>query len=404
MFMQRRLQIVCAAVLLLTLSGCNNDSKSGAAAIQAGQLVSSQNYQSQLASGLAEVSQRVEYRMPSVNGGLTVATAVVMLPKGTAPAGGWPVVAWAHGTTGVADQCAPSLSQDLAGYDGLIAQLLSQGYAVVAPDYEGLGSAGNHPYLNLQSAANSLIYAVKAAQSNWSKLSTSWVAVGHSQGGHAALGASQYALGAGVGQYLGAVAFAPASNLKSTLELSQAQVAQLAAAGQTSAATSALAQTLGFTGLVVAGLRQTESVDYSQVFQAQSRPVAQLAESECFTGLATAFATDIVQYVQRNAVSVAAYPALQGNYATVPAIQTFFDRTEPARVKLSTPTLLLQGAGDTTVPKVLTDSLYQQMETLDSNVNYQVFDTADHGSVVAQGIPSMLTFLDARFGLMPNAQ
>ncbi len=122
MFMQGRLQIVCAAVLLLTLSGCNNDSKSGAAAIQAGQLVSSQNYQSQLASGLAEVSQRVEYRMPSVNGGLTVATAVVLLPKGIAPAGGWPVVAWAHGTTGVADQCAPSLSQDLAGYDGLIAQ------------------------------------------------------------------------------------------------------------------------------------------------------------------------------------------------------------------------------------------------------------------------------------------
>src|SRR5688572_28267088 len=32
----------------------------------------------------------------------------VYVPKGTAPAGGWPVIAWAHGTTGTADVCAPS--------------------------------------------------------------------------------------------------------------------------------------------------------------------------------------------------------------------------------------------------------------------------------------------------------
>src|SRR5580693_1965410 len=32
----------------------------------------------------------------------------LQLPKGTPPAGGWPVIAWAHGTVGVADICAPS--------------------------------------------------------------------------------------------------------------------------------------------------------------------------------------------------------------------------------------------------------------------------------------------------------
>lgn len=36
------------------------------------------------------------------------ATSLVFTPNTPAPAGGWPIVVWAHGTTGVADACAPS--------------------------------------------------------------------------------------------------------------------------------------------------------------------------------------------------------------------------------------------------------------------------------------------------------
>ena len=36
-------------------------------------------------------------------------TGMVAVPNGTAPAGGWPVVTWGHGTNGMADVCAPSL-------------------------------------------------------------------------------------------------------------------------------------------------------------------------------------------------------------------------------------------------------------------------------------------------------
>src|SRR5690606_3805138 len=39
----------------------------------------------------------------------TVAVSgALFLPAGEPPAGGWPLLAWAHGTTGVADICAPS--------------------------------------------------------------------------------------------------------------------------------------------------------------------------------------------------------------------------------------------------------------------------------------------------------
>ena len=40
--------------------------------------------------------------------GAAVSTAALFLPAGDAPEGGWPVIAWAHGTTGLGDDCAPS--------------------------------------------------------------------------------------------------------------------------------------------------------------------------------------------------------------------------------------------------------------------------------------------------------
>lgn len=66
----------------------------------------------------------------------------VFLPAGDAPPEGWPVVSYAHGTTGLADHCAPSR----AGLSRLerehVARWLAAGYVVAATDYEGLASAG----------------------------------------------------------------------------------------------------------------------------------------------------------------------------------------------------------------------------------------------------------------------
>ena len=41
-------------------------------------------------------------------------SAVVLIPDGKPPAGGWPVIAWAHEFSGAARQCAPSLMKNLA--------------------------------------------------------------------------------------------------------------------------------------------------------------------------------------------------------------------------------------------------------------------------------------------------
>lgn len=66
-------------------------------------------------------------------------SAVVLVPDGTPPEGGWPVVAWAHGTSGIARQCAPSAMKDVY-YGGILFDMVKAGFAVVATDYHGLGT------------------------------------------------------------------------------------------------------------------------------------------------------------------------------------------------------------------------------------------------------------------------
>jgi hypothetical protein len=85
---------------------------------------------------------RVLYRSTGLNGQPIAVSGIVMAPDRRAPAGGWPVIAWAHGTTGVARKCAPSLLPDpIASIPG-INEMILHNFVVAATDYPGLGTAG----------------------------------------------------------------------------------------------------------------------------------------------------------------------------------------------------------------------------------------------------------------------
>src|SRR5947209_7209154 len=90
---------------------------------------------------------KVLYHSRAVDGRDIVVSGVIVAPTGRAPAGGRPVVAWAHGTHGIADKCAPSRIRQWVKYMPGIRQLVDHGYVVAATDYEGLGTPGVHPYL-----------------------------------------------------------------------------------------------------------------------------------------------------------------------------------------------------------------------------------------------------------------
>jgi pimeloyl-ACP methyl ester carboxylesterase len=120
---------------------------------------------------------------------ITVSGAIYF-PKGASPVGGWPIIAWAHGTTGIADVCAPSWTPRSQRDTDYLNAWLAQGYAIVATDYQGLGTPGAHPYHVAKAEGWSVLDSVGAALKAFPQLANSVVIVGQSQGGHAALSAS----------------------------------------------------------------------------------------------------------------------------------------------------------------------------------------------------------------------
>ncbi|MEP6630200.1 MAG: lipase family protein [Lapillicoccus sp.] len=158
-----------------------------------GQLLRQEPYAGDLPDGMT--AYRILYTTTADDGVPALASAVVAVP--TAAAGKpVPLVAWAHGTNGVARACAPSLGPDAVPYRTItpLGSLVAHGWGVVATDYTGEGTRGSYPYLIGQGEGRSVLDSVRAArQLTTIALAPQTVLWGHSQGGHAALWAGQLA-------------------------------------------------------------------------------------------------------------------------------------------------------------------------------------------------------------------
>ncbi|HSV37937.1 MAG TPA: lipase family protein [Nocardioidaceae bacterium] len=141
----------------------------------------------------------LKYITTNAKGQRTYSTGRVFLPRGTPPAGGWPVVSWAHGTVGLGDSCAQSKLPPSTRDGNYLGTWMRQGYAVVASDYAGLGTRGLPAYLHGRSTAHNVVDMVKAARAftadrrPWMKLSRKWVVIGQSQGAGGAIYTARYA-------------------------------------------------------------------------------------------------------------------------------------------------------------------------------------------------------------------
>jgi pimeloyl-ACP methyl ester carboxylesterase len=151
---------------------------------------------------------RILYHSLDATGQAVVTSGVVLIPAGTPPRAGWPVIAWAHGTSGVARLCAPSAMKDVYYGDEGLMPMVAAGFAVVATDYHGLGPEGPHQYINKVAQAHDVVYSIPAARSAVPSLGSKWVADGHSQGGLAAWGVAEAEHDLKDPDYLGAVSVA----------------------------------------------------------------------------------------------------------------------------------------------------------------------------------------------------
>lgn len=135
------------------------------------------------------VAHRVVYRTVTRSGKATRASGLVAFPT-TGPRRLEPVL-WTHGTT-PSKAAAPSIGTDDVYQQAGALAFAAAGYAVVAPDYLGLGTGAGRPvYLDARTertASLDLLTAARTfAQQKGRRLERGVNVAGYSQGAHAAL-------------------------------------------------------------------------------------------------------------------------------------------------------------------------------------------------------------------------
>jgi alpha-beta hydrolase superfamily lysophospholipase len=162
---------------------------------------------------------RILYLSRNASGRPAALSALLFVPTRPAPVTGRNVVALTHGTVGVARNCAVSSGRSFFPHLDGLARFMRAGYAVVLPDYEGLGTRGPHPYLVGAATAHATLDAVRATRLfKPAEASARFIAWGVGQGGHAALFTGQEAdTYAPELELAGVAAGAPATDLRRLL-------------------------------------------------------------------------------------------------------------------------------------------------------------------------------------------
>lgn len=336
-----------------------------------------------VAAPLVHAGERyvITYRSRGVRGEPIVVSGYALLPKGQPPKGGWPVLAWAHGTTGVADTCAPS--GDFPGSPGHDYQQLTEaaldwwlarGYAVTATDYQGLGTPGGHPYMDATSQLHSMVDAVRAIHRlRPGAFSPDWLVMGHSQGGAAALEVAAH------GQtdlpeftLRGAIAIAPGG-------YGYASLAQYVL--NTPHIPPGIAV---FFPIMLHGAAAADpTLDVERVISPDMQPLMNLAQSRCLS--------ELREEVHESPASV----FKQG--ADLKPLLSYLDRQSLEHMVPAVPVMLIQGDHDQAVSARGTQAYYQQVCQAGKTAFYQAVANGSHRDSLSQspvGAQAFLVYLD----------
>lgn len=293
----------------------------------------------------------VEYWTTRSNGEQVEASGAMFVPKGPAPAGGWPIMAYDHGTTGLGANCggqtdpanAP-LRNAQTGDEEVMRYFLSKGFAVVAPDYLGLGlfETGPHPYLETRTEATATIDMVRAARAANPDLSRTWAVTGASQGGHAALGTANLQVTAAPDlDFRGTIAIDPASDVEKVLPIAGPWVPELP--GGIGMGVNS------FSVSILAGLRAARpDAQVDSYLTEQGRELLDNAGQQCLPAIAKSMNGKAFGDLLSRPLSQGPLPAVLSDYMTLPT--RGYDQ----------PILLLLNATDTTVPSPLHGALAAQ--------------------------------------------
>lgn len=308
------------------------------------------------------------------------ATGLIIVPidKAAKPR---PVLVWAHGTTGGARGCAPSLAPDPArgflergGASGYpidigtpyLQELLARGYAVAAPDYQGLGGPGVHQFLVGDTAARGALDAARAArQIRGSKAGTDVVMLGWSQGGQAALAAGEIA-----------TAYAPELRVRGVATLAPSATIMSPVVNQLFRSGTPHVYEIIRSYVSAYGLS-------SALLSPRGRDIVEVAGQACIL--------EVFKEVGRSKE-----PGVIADVTDDPAWKAALERNQSGLRVSAAPVLVVHGSADGIVPFGSTDLYKARACEVGTKLQVNRIEGGDHRSIIPSGREGILYWLEMR--------
>jgi hypothetical protein len=331
---------------------------------KAGDLIRSEPFDEyDLPPGMSAV--RILYHSRSATGADVATSGVVLVPDETPPPGGWPVIAWAHGSTGVARTCAPSLMRNLH-HGPFLSMYVNLGYAVVATDYTGLGTSFRNASSDIPSNAADVVYSVPASRAAVPQLGAKWIAMGENEGALAVLGVAELEKDIRDSNYLGGVAISAAPEAKDVYE----RVVHGSAADE-----------LIFLAYGIKTVYPQFQV--KDMLTEKALPLYEEIEQACSgTG---------------SSPEVSAAAALRAGWEQNEFVKQFFERNTLGQKPAYGPLLVVSGEADSAMPATPTAKIVARMCKQGDRIQLEKYPEVDAGSVVGDSVRDQIAWIQGRF-------
>src|SRR6266849_4184938 len=304
---------------------------------------------------------RILYHSRTTKGEDVAVSAVVLIPDGKPPAGGWPVIAWAHEFRGAARQCAPSLMKNL-GAGPILAMYANLGYAVVATDYAGLGADSGKSVLDMQSNALDVMYSVLAARAAVEEIGPKWIALGPFQGGMAAVAVAESEVRDP--NYLGSVATSGVADAQEAYErFAQASSNRML--------------------LVVASTVKALYPEFqvSDMLQEKALPAYQRVAETCGGETEPEFTSEM----------------LKRDWENNRFVKEFFTRNTPGQKRARSPLLVISGEVDPAIPAEMSGKTVARMCKQGDRILFLKYPNLDASGVMGASVADQISWIKARF-------
>jgi secretory lipase len=308
---------------------------------------------------------RILYHSRSASGQDVAASAVVLAPEAAPPAGGWPVIAWAHRFTGPGRECAPSLLRNLY-YGPFLSMYVNLGYAVVAPDYTGLGTSFRNAAMDVPSNAGDVIDAIQAAHAAVPQLGPRWVAMGVGLGAGVAIGVAEMEGQIRDANYLGSIAISGVANLEDEY------------------AQPTKEQSLEMLELLAYGIKNVyPDFDLRDMLTGKALPAYEQINQNCGS--------------VSNRAELSTTEMLKPNWRNNKFVEQFFARNRLGQRPAYGPVLVISDEADSTVLPTMTAQVVASMCKQGDRIQLDKFFDPQPDLVLGDSVRDQMAWIEARF-------